>query len=84
MRNVLRVLSVGLLLGMPAVAVAGPSATGYGATEAAGHSANWWWKPTPRPQPVPELSVGGAGAALAVLVGGALMMAERRRREHGK
>ena len=82
MRNVLRVLSVSLLLGMPAVAVAGPSATGYGATDVAGHEANWW-KPA-RPRPVPELSVGGAGAALAVLLGSVLMMAERRRREHGK
>lgn len=82
MRNVLRVLSVGLLLGMPAVAMAGPSATAYGASEVAGHEATWWWKPTPRP--VPELSVGGAGAALAVLVGSVLMMAERRRREHNK
>lgn len=82
MRNVLRVLSVGLLLGMPAVAVAGPNATGYGATDVAGHEANWW-RP-PRPRPVPELSVGGAGAAIAVLVGSVLMMAERRRREQSK
>ena len=80
MRNVVRALSVGLLLGLPAVAMAGPSATGYGATEAASHQANWWWKP----RPVPELSVGGAGAALAVLVGSVLMMAERRRRERSK
>lgn len=84
MRNVLRVLSVSLLLGMPAVAVAGPSATGYGATDVAGHEANWWKPTPPRPRPVPELSVGGAGAALALLAGGVLMMSERRRREQSK
>lgn len=82
MRKVLTVLSVGFLLGMPAVALAGPSATAYGASQAAGHEATWW-KPKPV-RPVPELSVGGAGAALAVLVGGVLMMAERRRREQSK
>jgi len=83
MRKVLTVLSVGFLLGMPAVALAGPSASAYGATQAASHEATWW-KPSKPVRPVPELSVGGAGAALAILVGGVLMMTERRRREHNK
>lgn len=66
MRTILKVLSVGLVLGMPALAIAAP-------------------KPMPSPpRPVPELSVGGAGAALALLVGGALMLSERRRRETSK
>ena len=66
MRNVLKVLSVGLVLGMPALAMAAPKKM-----------------PSP-PRSVPELSVGGAGAALALLVGGVLMMTERRRREQSK
>lgn len=101
MRYSLTVLSAALLLGMPAVAAAGPSATAYGANRVVQNEVTWWnWNPPPpRPRPVrptppspkppstrpvPELSVGGAGAALALLLGGAMMMAERRRREHCK
>jgi len=88
MRYILTVLCAGLLLALPAVAAAGPSATGYGANQVVQTEATWWWKPKPHhpkpTHPVPELSVGGAGAALMVLLGGAMMMAERRRRGRSK
>jgi len=88
MRNVLKVLSISLLLGTPAVALAGPSATGYGASNVAGNEVNWFKpappRPRPSPRPVPELSVGGAGAAIALLAGAVMMMSERRRRGQSK
>lgn len=41
--------------------------------------ATWWWPFRPTPRPTPEIDAGLARSAVAILVGGLLVLRGRRR-----
>ena len=65
-----------------AFAVAVVMSTPQNASARPGHE-GWGWGSHPSPHSVPELNMKGASSAVALILGGILVLAGRRKRDHG-